>query len=248
MDHLAWHAFLPVRGYAQLHRCASLFNTTNARQLSRHDREVPPIDLFQRFARLTTTAVARRPWLWPLFRGPLRRMFDSIASQWDANRSPERTRAFEAGLELVPATPMHALDLGTGTGDGAFVIARRWADAEVLGVDFSEPMVSEARAKTPPELRERVRFDTADARRLPVPDASVDLVAMNNMIPFFDELARVTAPGGHVLIAYSQGSRTPIYVPSERLKAELARRGFEDIREARPGPGTVVVARRGSGV
>lgn len=205
------------------------------------------MNVAQRFARLTATAVSRQPWLWPLFRGPLRRMFDSIASQWDANRSPERTLAFETGLELVPATPRRALDLGTGTGDGAFAMARRWPDADVLGIDFSEPMVTEARAKTPPELRDRVSFETADARHLPVADASVDLVAMNNMIPFFDELARVTAPGGHVLIAFSRGSQTPIYVPSERVRTELERRGFADIREVAIGPGMVIIARRGSG-
>jgi ubiquinone/menaquinone biosynthesis C-methylase UbiE len=193
---------------------------------------------------MTTTAVSRRPWLWPLFRGPLRRMFDAIAPQWDSRRRPERTVVFEAGLDLVPEAPGRALDLGTGTGDAAFLMARRWPETEVLGLDFSERMVDEARAKTPSELAGRVRFEAADARHLPLPDGSIDLVGMNNMIPFFDELARVIAPGGHVVVAYSQGPRTPIYVPSDRLRNELERSGFEELQEVTAGPGTAMVGRR----
>lgn len=199
----------------------------------------------QRFARLTTDVVARNPWLWPLFRGPLRRMFDAIAPMWDARGSPERTLAFEVALDVLPVSPRRALDLGTGTGDAAFAVARRWPEAEVLGLDLSERMVAEARAKTPPELAERVRFQAADARRLPVPDSSFELVGLNNMIPFVDELARVTAPGGYLVVAFSQGAQTPIYVPPGRLRGKLRRHGFEVVREVSAGPGTAVVARHG---
>jgi ubiquinone/menaquinone biosynthesis C-methylase UbiE len=171
-------------------------------------------------------------------------MFDAIAPRWDANRSPQRTVVFEAGLDLVPDAPRRVLDLGTGTGDAAFLMAERWPEAEVLGLDLSERMVAEARAKTPAELTGRVRFSAADARHLPVADGSIDLVGMNNMIPFVDELARVTAAGGHVLVAFSQGPRTPIYVPLARLRGELERSGFEDLREVAAGPGTATIARR----
>jgi ubiquinone/menaquinone biosynthesis C-methylase UbiE len=202
----------------------------------------------QRFARAVAVATSRAPWLWPLFRGPLRRMFDAIAPTWDTGASPTRTTALAAGLEAVAEPPRRALDVGTGTGDGAFLIARRWREAEVLGVDLSERMIAEARAKTPPELDGRVRFEVADAQRLPVRDASVDLAAMNNMIPFVAELARVTASGGHIVVAFSQGPRTPIYVPSDRLRRELERHGFDDIREVTGGPGTALVARRSARV
>jgi SAM-dependent methyltransferase len=203
-----------------------------------------PMDVLERFARLTTDAVAPRPWLWPLFRAPLRWMFDAIAPRWDANRSAARTAAFEAGLGVVVVSPRRAIDIGTGTGDVAIVIARRWPQVEVLGVDFSKRMVAEARAKTPAELRERLRFDAADARRLPIRDGSFDLVGLNNMIPFFDELARITAPGGYLVVAFARGAQTPIYVPTRRIRAEVERRGFTDIREVSGGPGTAIVARR----
>jgi ubiquinone/menaquinone biosynthesis C-methylase UbiE len=202
------------------------------------------MDPLARFARMATTAVAPRPWLWPLFRPPLRWMFDAIAPRWDAQRSAARTTALEAGLDAVATTPRRAIDIGTGTGDAAIAIARRWPQAEVLGVDFSKRMVAEALAKTPAELHERLRFEAADARRLPVADGSFDLVALNNMIPFFDELARITARGGHLVVAFTLGAQTPIYLATDRIRAALEQRGFADVREVSGGPGTAVVARR----
>jgi SAM-dependent methyltransferase len=206
------------------------------------------VNALERFARVTTVTATRVPRLWPVLRGPMRFMFDRIAPAWDTNRSPVRLTAFEAALATIAEAPARVLDLGTGTGDAAFAAAARWPEAEVLGFDLSRRMIDEARAKAPPELRDRIRFDVADARHLPVDDASFDLVAMNNMIPFADELARVTAPGGHLVVAFTRGAGTPIYVPFDRLRPDLERHGFEDVRELTADPGTAVVARRGARV
>jgi predicted methyltransferase len=64
------------------------------------------------------------------------------------------------------------------------------------------------------------------------------------MIPFFDELTRVLTPGGHALFAFSGGAGTPIYVPFERLREELDRRGFVDFAEFEAGTGTALLARK----
>jgi ubiquinone/menaquinone biosynthesis C-methylase UbiE len=202
------------------------------------------VTLGQRFARIATQVVVRRPMLWRLFRRPLTRQFDRLATVWDGIRSPGHLASFEAALELVPEPPRRALDLGTGTGDGALAIARRWPSTEVVGVDIAEAMVERAREKTPPELDARVRFERADAAALPYPDGAFDLVALANMIPFFDELARVVAPGGRVLFAYSLGPETPIYVPPEVLRDELAARGFGSFAELARGPGTALLGEK----
>jgi hypothetical protein len=64
------------------------------------------------------------------------------------------------------------------------------------------------------------------------------------MIPFFDEVERVTAPRGWALFAWSVGPETPIYVPPERLRTELAGRGFTDFADFAAGPGTSFLARK----
>ena len=152
--------------------------------------------------------------------------------------------AFEAGLAAV-APPERVLDVGTGTGLGAFAIASRFPQADIVGVDLSGEMVEEARRKAPAELAGRVSFEQADAVRLPFADESFDLVTLGNMIPFFDELARVLASGGQLLVAFSSGAETPIYVPPERLRAELGRRGFAQFAEFDAGSGTALLARKG---
>ena len=199
----------------------------------------------QRFARLVTNAVVRRPGLWRLFRRPLRRQFDRIAPQWDQMRSPGHLAAFERALERVEPPPRRALDLGTGTGEGAFAVARRFPDAEVVGVDIAEAMIAAARRKTSPELAPRVRFEVGDAAALPFEDGAFQLVSLANMIPFFDELARVVAPGGFVVFSFSGGSETPIYVDSSRLRSDLGRRGFTDFADVEAGRGTAFLARKG---
>jgi SAM-dependent methyltransferase len=193
----------------------------------------------QRFARFVTDVVVRQPFLWRVFRAPLRRTFDRLAPVWDEMRMPEAFAPVEAALAALPEKPRSVLDLGTGTGSVAQLVAERFPEAQVTGVDVSPKMIDVARAKGT-----RVRFEVADAERLPYDDDAFDLVTLGNMIPFFDELARVTATGGHVLFAFSGGDQTPIYVPFERLRAELASRGFADFADFSAGRGTAFLARK----
>jgi SAM-dependent methyltransferase len=89
-----------------------------------------------------------------------------------------------------------------------------------------------------------VRFEVGDAASLRFGNDSFDLVSLANMIPFFDELGRVVRPGGHVLMSFSGGAETPIYVPFERLRTELGSRGFADFADFAAGRGTALLARK----
>ena len=200
--------------------------------------------LGRRFARVTTNLVVSQPWLWRALRPLTRRQFDRLAPRWTSMRSAEAFAALEAALAALPAPPKSVLDLGTGTGLAAFAVARRFPEASVVGSDIAEEMLVQARAATPPELAGRVRFEAADAAKLPFVSASFDLVVLANMIPFFDELERVVAEGGHVVFSFSAGPETPIWVPAERLRAELGRRGFSDFADFEAGPGTALLARK----
>ena len=106
----------------------------------------------------------------------------------------------------------------------------------MVGVDLAPKMVEEARALLPVDLAGRVRFEVGDASSLEFEPGAFDLVVLLNMIPFFEELARVTAPGGTVLFAFSSGPETPIYVPTEKLRERLEPLGFEASRRSRPVP------------
>jgi SAM-dependent methyltransferase len=198
--------------------------------------------LGQRFARLVTDVVVRVPGAWRLFRGAMRRDFDRLAPTWESRLSAERLAPMRAALDAIAEPPHRILDLGTGTGRVARVAAERWPAAAVTGVDVSPAMIEEAR-----RLGGGVAYDVADAAALPFAEGSFDLVLLNNMIPFFDELARVTAPCGHVAIAYGLGRRTPIYVSPDRLRRELDRRGFTHVADFTHGPGSAFLARKRAG-
>jgi ubiquinone/menaquinone biosynthesis C-methylase UbiE len=196
-----------------------------------------------RFARFATDVVVRRPALWRVLRTPLRAMFDGLAPTWETRIGPHHLWALEQALADLPA-PRLVLDLGTGTGVVAHALAERYPGAEIIGIDLSRGMIEEARRKLPPALAQRVRFEVGDASALACDDATFDLVTLMNMIPFFDELARVTAPGGTVVVSFSKGEETPIYVAPEKLRRELGSRGFAEFAEFSVPPATALRATR----
>ena len=202
------------------------------------------VQLGRKFARLATNAVVRRPALWRVFRGPIRKQFDSLAPRWDAMRREDAFAPLELALDSLPQPPARVLDLGTGTGLAAFLVARRFPQAEVIGADLAEGMIEVARRNTPPELAGRVRFEQADAADLSYEDGAFELVSLANMIPFFDELARVTAPGGSVVFSFSSGPDTPIWVSPERLRSDLEPLGFADFADFQADGGTAFLARK----
>ncbi len=203
--------------------------------------------LGKRFARLATRAVVARPGLWRLFRRPIRAQFDALAPEWDGILGQEALAPLAAALERLHSPPARVLDLGTGTGKAARLVAERFPQAEVLGVDLAPAMVEQARSLLPPAFPPRVRFEVADASALPVRTGSFDLVVLLNMIPFFAELARVTAPGGTVVVSHVSGPSTPIWTPPETLRAKLAPLGFARFEELAVGDGTALLARKAGG-
>jgi demethylmenaquinone methyltransferase / 2-methoxy-6-polyprenyl-1,4-benzoquinol methylase len=100
------------------------------------------------------------------------------------------------------------LDVATGTADLAIAAARRHPSIDVTGIDFAAPMLEVGRGKVRDAgLEGRVHLIHGDALSLPFPDASFDVAAiafgMRN-IPdkkaALKEMARVTAPGGQVMV------------------------------------------------
>lgn len=196
------------------------------------------------------TAVARAPFLWPLLRAPMRRYFDRLARGWDERTSAgsvEHLAPLAKALLAVKPAPERALDIGTGTGTAALLIAREFPHARVRGVDISEEMIREAQGRIGLDPEGRVAFRVADAAALPYEEDSFELVAQLNMPPFFGEMARVLRPGGYAIVATSWGPATPFYTPESVLRRGFGRVGMEQVESGEVGDGTFFVARRPSG-
>ena len=102
---------------------------------------------------------------------------------------------------VVRRVPKIVLDLATGSGDLAAAIQRSLPEAVVVGADFSQAMLEEARR------RGLKRLMVADAMNLPVADASVDVVTvafglrnMSSWAGALREMSRVLRPGGALFV------------------------------------------------
>ena len=207
----------------------------------------PPPRRVRLAGRAVNGLVARLPVAWPLVRGWSRRYWEAQAPGWGdrVDRSgPEYLAPLAAGLLHVHPEPERALDIGTGLGDGALLVAREFPRARVRGIDLSQEMVRRAQARIGLDPEGRVAFKVADAASLPFPDDSFDLVTQLNVPPFFAEIARVLRPGGFALVASSWGPRTPFYTPDSVLRCGFRRVGLEAFESAEAGKGTCFLARR----
>ncbi len=205
-----------------------------------------PGPLIRVLGRAVNAAVARFPWSWRLFRGPVRRFSDSVAVGWDErvrSGSAEYLMALQAALDRLPARPARILDIGTGTGAAALELADRYPDAEVVGIDVSAEMVAQASAKAA-DLSSRVRFLVADIASFEE-EEGFDLIVMLNMPPFFDRVVALLRPGGFVVNASSYGARTPFFTPPGLLERGFERRGLRTIAAEQVGLGTYYLAKRG---
>lgn len=108
-------------------------------------------------------------------------------------------------LALAEIQPgMTVLDLGSGAGFDAFLAWRKAGPGgRVIGVDMTDDMLALARENARMLGATNVEFRKGSIERLPVEDASVDLVISNcvvNLSPdkpaVFRELHRVLKPGG----------------------------------------------------
>lgn len=157
-------------------------------------------------------------------------MFDGIAARYDLlNRllslGIDRSWRQATVDELGPGDVTRVLDLATGTGDLAALIAQRYPGAAVEGVDPSSKMLDVARAKMSARgLADRVRLELGVAEKLPYPDRHFDAVTIAfgiRNVPdrarALGEMARVTRSGGRVAILELSEPRAGFLGPLARF-------------------------------
>lgn len=135
--------------------------------------------------------------------------FAANAAQWDslrANHIPETTIEERMG-ELIGGRDIDLLvDLGTGTGRMLEIFGTRASRA--VGFDISPDMLTIARAKLDELAAENCQVRQGDCANVPLEDNVADIVILHQVLHFLDdpqravnEAARITRPGGCVLIA-----------------------------------------------
>jgi demethylmenaquinone methyltransferase/2-methoxy-6-polyprenyl-1,4-benzoquinol methylase len=132
-------------------------------------------------------------------------MFSVIAPRYDFITrlfSFWQDAAWKRGLiAALPATPAAVcLDLACGTGDIAFLLAQKYPDGNITGLDITEDMLVLARKFN---QCTNVRFEKGDMGNLEIPAETVDIItggyALRNapdLVKTISEIHRVLKPGG----------------------------------------------------
>ena len=101
------------------------------------------------------------------------------------------------------------IDLGSGAGNDAFIVRRIAGDkSKIIGIDFSEAMITRARNNVEKLGFTNIEFRQGDIEKMPVSANKADVIISNcvlNLVPnkenVFKEIFRVLKPKGHFSIS-----------------------------------------------
>ncbi|ABL83350.1 MULTISPECIES: trans-aconitate 2-methyltransferase [unclassified Nocardioides] len=149
-----------------------------------------------------------------------------MAHSWDPDRylayADERGRPFVDLLARVRAEdPRTVVDLGCGPGNLTRLLAERWPDAAVSGLDSSPEMIRAARAAAPD-----LAFEVADLRDW-APAEPVDVLVANAVLQWvpghlelLPRLVAGLAPGGWLAFQVPGNFEEPSHTVRDQLAAE----------------------------
>jgi demethylmenaquinone methyltransferase/2-methoxy-6-polyprenyl-1,4-benzoquinol methylase len=153
-------------------------------------------------------------------------MFDAIAGSYDLmNRvmtlgQDQRWRRFVVQKAQNPGTGW-ALDLATGTGDIAALTRKTYPHSWVIGADFSQNMLKEAKQRF---AAMDIDWQACDANFLPYGDNSFESVSFGYLLRNVDdalavlkEVHRVLKPGGRVVCLDTTPPRKNLWYPLVRF-------------------------------
>lgn len=182
----------------------------------------------------------------------IRRAFSRAAASYDAAAALQHEvgkRLLESLDYLGDRQPQVLLDVGSGPAHAAAALRKRWPKSRVIALDLALPMLHQAK-KQAGWWRPFARV-CADARALPLADASVDVIFSNLCLQWVEDLPalfagfrRVLKPGGLLLCstfgpdtlvelreAFAQADEAPHvsrFAPIAQFGDALMMAGFRD--------------------
>jgi trans-aconitate 2-methyltransferase len=145
---------------------------------------------------------------------------------WDADIylrfAEERTRPCrDLAARVAIDAPRRVVDLGCGPGNSTQVVAERWPDAQVVGLDSSREMIVAA-AKAYPgwqfELADIAAWSADSDERPDVVFSNAALQWVPDHAALFPRLLEQVAPGGALAVQVPAN----LHAPAHRLMRELA--------------------------
>jgi ubiquinone/menaquinone biosynthesis C-methylase UbiE len=144
----------------------------------------------------------------------------SAAEAWRGYKA----RSF-ALLELVEGD--HVLDVGCGWGEDARALARLAPGAAVVGIDASEGKIAEAQTRTL-GLPLPIDYRVGDAHRLDFEDETFDACRADKVLHHLEdprkalaEMARVTRPGGRIVVSDADYETLIVDAPDRALTRRI---------------------------
>lgn len=198
--------------------------------------------------RLMMRSALQDGWLFRWMKGSVRRRFDDRAADWDRMVGEHEYKWFDpldAALEQLPPdwAPAHIADIGGGTGRAAYHLARRFPEAHATVIDLAPNMLAFGRNRAATEPLPDVSFVAGDSAAIPLLADSTDLAYILNAPLIPSEMARILRPGGVVVLAFTYGHHTPMYLEEATAREALQRAGFQQIESGERGEGSWVMGR-----
>jgi arsenite methyltransferase len=144
--------------------------------------------------------------------------FDTVAARYGEVAFLRRAAEMLADTVGPPPPEARVLDVATGPGTAALIVAARAPDARVVGLDVAPDMVARASARALAEGLANTRFVVGSALAPPFEAGSFDLVLCASAIYYMPDLVaavrawrEVLAPGGRLAFStFADGALEPM--------------------------------------
>lgn len=154
---------------------------------------------------------------------------DSATEVWRLERKTDTVAVGQHLLTTGLRSGMSCVDIACGSGAVTRVMAKMAGLGDVIGVDGSPDRLRVAR-ELANENHLKIQFIQGDAESIPLPDASSDYTHARMLFQYLSrkrrsqtlrEMARVTRPGGRVVVVDLDEQLTRLYPMPASVRADL---------------------------